>query len=86
MVFELYARLCRCCLPEVVGATLWIPGAPVEEEPQVCPVTRPDLAERFRLILTSTKPALIRQSQRRSLPKRLTRERSGSDKTLQLRG
>src|SRR2546423_13417143 len=50
------------------------------------PVTRPDLAERFPLILTGVKPTLFCQSQNRAFPKTLKRERSRSEKTLQLRG
>jgi anaerobic selenocysteine-containing dehydrogenase len=38
------------------------------EEPQIGPVTRPDLAARFPLILTSAKATLFCQSQHRALP------------------
>jgi anaerobic selenocysteine-containing dehydrogenase len=38
------------------------------EEPQVGPVSRPDLGSRFPLILTSAKPTLFCQSQHRALP------------------
>ena len=38
------------------------------EEPQIGPVTRPDLASRFPLILTSAKATLFCQSQHRALP------------------
>jgi anaerobic selenocysteine-containing dehydrogenase len=37
-------------------------------EPQVGPVTRPDLAARFPLILTSAKPSVFCQTQHRALP------------------
>jgi anaerobic selenocysteine-containing dehydrogenase len=38
------------------------------EEPQIGPVSRPDLAARFPLILTSAKATLFCQSQHRALP------------------
>ncbi len=38
------------------------------EEPQIGPVTRPDLAARFPLILTSAKSTLFCNSQHRALP------------------
>ena len=41
---------------------------PEFEEPQIGPVTRPDLAARFPLILTSAKPSLFCQTQYRALP------------------
>jgi anaerobic selenocysteine-containing dehydrogenase len=41
---------------------------PVFEEPQIGPMTRPDLAARFPLILTSAKPTLFCQTQHRALP------------------
>ena len=41
---------------------------PVFEEPQVSPISRPDLAQRFPLILTGAKPALFCQTQHRALP------------------
>jgi anaerobic selenocysteine-containing dehydrogenase len=41
---------------------------PEFEEPQIGPMTRPDLAARFPLILTSAKPALFCQTQHRALP------------------
>ena len=37
-------------------------------EPPIAPMTRPDLAERFPLILTCAKPSLFCQSQHRALP------------------
>jgi len=39
--FELYARLWRCCPPEVVEETLWLPRAPVEEAAQLIWRVRP---------------------------------------------
>ena len=44
------------------------PPLPVFEEPPVGPVARPDLAERFPLILTCAKSTLFCQSQHRALP------------------
>jgi len=44
------------------------PPLPDFEEPQVGPVSRPDLGSRFPLILTSAKPTLFCQSQHRALP------------------
>jgi len=44
------------------------PPLPDFVEPQVGPVARPDLTERFPLILTSAKPTLFCQSQHRVLP------------------
>jgi anaerobic selenocysteine-containing dehydrogenase len=41
---------------------------PEFEEPAVGPVARPDLAERFPLVLTSAKPTLFCQTQHRALP------------------
>jgi anaerobic selenocysteine-containing dehydrogenase len=38
------------------------------EEPQIGPVSRPDLAVRFPLVLTSAKPTVFCQSQHRALP------------------
>jgi hypothetical protein len=39
--FELYARLWRCCPPEVIEETLWLPRAPVEEAAQLIWRVRP---------------------------------------------
>ena len=44
------------------------PPLPDFEEPQIGPTARPDLAERFPLILTSAKPTLFCQTQHRALP------------------
>jgi anaerobic selenocysteine-containing dehydrogenase len=44
------------------------PPLPDFEEPQMGPATRPDLAARFPLVLTSAKPTLFCQSQHRALP------------------
>jgi anaerobic selenocysteine-containing dehydrogenase len=44
------------------------PPLPEFAEPPVGPVSRPDLAARFPLVLTSAKPALFCQSQHRQLP------------------
>jgi anaerobic selenocysteine-containing dehydrogenase len=44
------------------------PPLPDFEEPQIGPVSRPDLAARFPLILTSAKATLFCQSQHRALP------------------
>jgi anaerobic selenocysteine-containing dehydrogenase len=52
------------------------PPIPEYEEPLVSPRSRPDLAARFPLILTSTKHTLFCESQHRSLPslRRLARD------------
>jgi anaerobic selenocysteine-containing dehydrogenase len=44
------------------------PPLPDFEEPRIGPVARPDLAERFPLILTSAKPSLFCNTQHRALP------------------
>ena len=44
------------------------PPLPDFEEPQIGPAARPDLAERFPLVLTSAKPTLFCQTQHRALP------------------
>ncbi|HEY4470459.1 MAG TPA: molybdopterin-dependent oxidoreductase [Stellaceae bacterium] len=44
------------------------PPLPDFEEPQIGPVARPDLAERFPLVLTSAKATLFCQTQHRALP------------------
>jgi anaerobic selenocysteine-containing dehydrogenase len=44
------------------------PPLPRYEEPLVGPVSRPDLAERFPLVLTCTKSTLFCESQHRALP------------------
>jgi anaerobic selenocysteine-containing dehydrogenase len=44
------------------------PPLPEYEEPRVGPVSRPDLAERFPLVLTCTKHHLFCESQHRALP------------------
>ncbi len=44
------------------------PPAPEFEEPRVSPISRPDLAERYPLILTSAKHHLFCETQHRGLP------------------
>jgi len=44
------------------------PPLPEYEEPQVSPISRPDLAERYPLILTCAKHTLFCESQHRGLP------------------
>jgi anaerobic selenocysteine-containing dehydrogenase len=44
------------------------PPLPEHEEPLIGPITRPDLLERFPLILTCTKHTLFCESQHRALP------------------
>ena len=44
------------------------PPLPDFEEPLVSPLSRPDLAERFPLILTCTKSSQFCESQHRALP------------------
>jgi len=44
------------------------PPLPNFVEPEIGPLTRPDLADRFPLVLTSAKPALFCQTQHRALP------------------
>lgn len=44
------------------------PPLPEFEEPQIGPVARPDLAERFPLVLTSAKSTLFCNTQHRALP------------------